>query len=279
MEQKCTNCQEPVTKNFCANCGQSVKSRRGPIWRVLGELTEDVFTFDSKFYKSIFSLFCKPGHLTQEFVAGKRAAILPPVRMYLVVSLIFFLIFQIESPDVSESNVYIGDILLGKEAPNPEHGNFNIGDKGSMAWLSDMLANKREELEQSNPQIIVNRIFNALEKTLPNALILFLPLFALFMKMLYLFKRVLYFDHLLFILHFQTWLMCWVMITYGLALINPLWSILSAFVLVYLAMAQKRFYKQTYALVIPKTFFILFSYASILLVLGLASLFFSLIVI
>jgi hypothetical protein len=73
--------------------------------------------------------------------------------------------------------------------------------------------------------------------------------------------------------------MCWVMITYGLALINPLWSILSAFVLVYLAMAQKRFYKQTYALVIPKTFFILFSYASILLVLGLASLFFSLIVI
>ena len=246
---------------------------------MMSELTEEIFSFDSKFFKSIYALFLKPGHLTQQFVDGKRAAILPPVRMYLVVSLLFFLIFQIDPPDVSEKNVYIGGILTGQEAPNPEFGNVSIADPGFSNWVGDFFENRREELQNGNPQIIVNKIFNVLEQTLPNALIIFLPLFAFFLKVLYLSKHFLYFDHLLFILHFQTWLMCWVMITYGMALINPVWSVLSVFVPLYLAVAQARFYKKTYWQVIPKTFVMVFIYAGILAALGIISLFFSLIVI
>ena len=279
MENVCTNCEHSVSGNFCANCGQSVKSRRGPIWRMLGELAEEFFTLDSKFFTSIYSLFLKPGFLTKEFIDGRRVSVLPPIRMYLVISVLFFLIFQFDAPDVSEKNVYIGDILVGKEQPNPDFGKVTItDDKYSITWLSKILDDKREEIQTTNPQIIVNKIFNVLEGTLPNALIVCLPLFAFFLKLLYAFKRYLYFDHMLFVLHFQTWLMCWVMITYGMALIDPLWSILTVAIPIYLAIAQARFYKQTYWLVIPKTLVILAIYIGTLFTLALVSLLFSLVV-
>lgn len=278
-ENKCTNCEKLTTGNFCSHCGQSVYSRRGPIWRMLGELTEDIFTIDSKFYTSISALFLKPGYLTTEFVSGRRVSILPPVRMYLVVSIVFFLIFQIEAPDVSDKNVYIGNILIGREAPDPNLGNFKITDEGNIKWFSELIADRKDELQQSNSQIVINKMFNVLEKTLPNALLLFLPLFAFVLKGLYLFKRVLYFDHLLFVLHFQTWLMCWIMLTYGMVLISPWWAFLTVLIPIYLAKAQKKTYQQSYWLVVPKTFLIFLVYGLILVVLGASSLFFSMIII
>ena len=277
MNLRCANCSNSIAGNFCSNCGQSVKSRRGPIWQVMGELFEEFFSLDSKFFTSIYALFIKPGHLTKQFIKGKRASILPPVRMYLVVSLLFFLIFQIDPPDVTQRNVYFGDVLIGKEQPNPDYGEFRIGDIGSSNWFSQIFDDRKEEMQQGNAQLIINRMFNILEDTLPNALILFLPILAVILKLLYFFKRILYIDHLLFALHFQTWLMCWAMIIYGMALINPWWAFLSAVLPVYLAIAQKRTYQQTYWLVIPKTLFIIIIYIAIGTILGAFSLLLSII--
>ena len=265
MSAICTNCDSELKGPFCEQCGQPSRSRRAPFWRMVAEASEDVITFDSKFYKSVFQLLIQPGQLSQQFISGKRVAILPPIRMYLVISLAFFLVFQIPSPDVTNENVYIGDVLIGYDQPiegQPTYRIFSFGkeDKVFGDWFKKTFADKEEEIKSGNPQVVVDRIFNNLEDSIPKILIIFLPIFALVLKLLYLFKRVLYFDHLIFSLHFQSWLMGMILIIYALALQNPWWSALSAVIPIYLAKAQKVVYQQSYWLVIPKTFVILIVY-------------------
>ncbi|PHS14388.1 MAG: hypothetical protein COA86_15725 [Kangiella sp.] len=148
---------------------------------------------------------------------------------------------------------------------------FESGDKASVIekWINNIIYDKEKVMKTTNAQITINNMFNNLESVLPNLLILFLPLFAIILKLLYLFKRSLYFDHLIFLLHFQTWLMGAILIIYGLALQNPWWSALSIFIPIYLAKAQKTVYQQTYWLIIPKTFFILISYFGLLIIAGI----------
>ena len=46
---------------------------------------------DSRLWRTLAALLLRPGYLTREFLAGRRARYLPPVRLYLVISLVFFL--------------------------------------------------------------------------------------------------------------------------------------------------------------------------------------------
>lgn len=273
---QCLNCQSELTGEFCSHCGQSVRSRRGPIWQVAKQFADDIFTIDSKVIQSLFVLLVKPGLLSKQFLNGKRASVLPPVRLYLVVSLLFFFIFQIPSPDVSNRNVYIGEILLGKEKADKDLPRFGLvmfetGEKASFLekWINDIIKEKKPVMKSTNAQITINDMFNNLESVLPNLLILFLPLFAIILKGLYLFRPSLYFDHLIFLLHFQTWLMGAILIIYALALQNAWWSALSVFIPIYLAKAQKNVYQQSYWLIVPKTIIILISYFALIVIAGL----------
>ena len=228
--------------------------------------------------QSLFTLLFKPGVLTARFLEGKRASVLPPVRLYLVISLLFFFVFEIPQQDVSEANVYVGKVLLGKEQPTEGYSNFSIMSSGGTdsavdRWFEEAFAEQIVTMKESNAQLTVNNIFNRLEDILPNALILFVPLFALVLKMLYAFKRVLYFDHLIFSLQFQTWLMGMVLIIYALALQNGWWSALVLVIPIYLAKAQKVVYQQSYWLVIPKTIAIIIIYLALIFVAGITSLF------
>ena len=198
---QCANCEYELIGAFCSNCGQSCKSRRGPIWQVTGELLHELFALDSKMFSSLWSLLVKPGELTDRFLSGKRASVLPPVRLYLVVSILFFFVFEIPTPDISKDNVYIGNTLLGGEEPIEGRSNFslfNFGDTNSELdrWFENMFQDKIEVMKTDNPQVSIEKIFNSLEEILPKMLVFFLPLFALVLKTLYFFKRILYFDHL-----------------------------------------------------------------------------------
>lgn len=272
---RCANCETALSGLFCSNCGQSAKSRRGPIWNVTAEFMQDLFALDSKVFKSLYTLLVKPGALSKQFLDGKRASVLPPVRLYLVISILFFFVFQIPTPDVSKDNVYIGNILLGHDEPIKGAHNFqifNFGEDNPLnTWFEETFSKQIETLKTTNAQLSVEKIFNSLEEILPKMLVFFLPLFALVLKLLYAFKRILYFDHLIVSLHFQTWLMGAVLIIYGLALQNAWWSSLSVFVPIYLAKAQKVAYQQTYWLVIPKTLAILIIYFVLIVLAGMTS--------
>lgn len=87
----CENCHQPVNGAFCSHCGQSVESTLKYFWTVILHLLDDFFSFDSRANRTLFPLLFKPGFLTREYFSGRRVHYVPPLRLYLFVSIIFFI--------------------------------------------------------------------------------------------------------------------------------------------------------------------------------------------
>lgn len=89
--QSCENCHFPLNGPFCANCGQEADSKLKYFWVVIMHLLDDIFSFDSRASRTLFPLLTRPAFLTNEYFAGRRVHYVPPLRLYLFISIIFFL--------------------------------------------------------------------------------------------------------------------------------------------------------------------------------------------
>ena len=92
-EKNCLNCNAVVEGRFCSICGQENLEPQESVWYLVTHFFNDITHFDGKFFSSLKCLLFKPGFLTKEYVAGRRASYVNPVRMYIFTSFIFFFIF------------------------------------------------------------------------------------------------------------------------------------------------------------------------------------------
>jgi hypothetical protein len=58
---------------------------------VILHLLDDVFSFDSRASRTIWPLLTRPGFLTNEYIQGRRVHYVPPLRLYLFISIVFFI--------------------------------------------------------------------------------------------------------------------------------------------------------------------------------------------
>ncbi|HEU4558041.1 MAG TPA: DUF3667 domain-containing protein [Longimicrobium sp.] len=89
-ERPCTNCGDPMPGNFCRMCGQRKIEVRVSLGRMMMEVLDDQFSINSALPRTLVSLLFRPGHLTREYVSGRIARYIPPFRLYLVASVVFF---------------------------------------------------------------------------------------------------------------------------------------------------------------------------------------------
>lgn len=87
----CLNCGEKLQGKYCYNCGQKDSDFRRPYWTFLEDFTENVISRDSRLWRTLAYLLFLPGAMTREFIAGRRIRFLPPIRLFLVSILLFFL--------------------------------------------------------------------------------------------------------------------------------------------------------------------------------------------
>jgi len=88
----CLNCGAHLSGQYCGNCGQRSATRLISIWQLLAEAFGDLFELDSRLWRTLIPLLIRPGQLTRDYLLGRRARYMPPFRMYLVLSLIFFVV-------------------------------------------------------------------------------------------------------------------------------------------------------------------------------------------
>lgn len=88
----CENCAAPLTGEFCAKCGQHAIDYRRSIFRVLIDAADSFLNWDTKFLHTVNQLLIRPWHLTNDFNAGRRARYVHPLRLYLIASIVFFLV-------------------------------------------------------------------------------------------------------------------------------------------------------------------------------------------
>ena len=87
---QCPNCKSNLTGAYCANCGQRDIDLERPIWGLVGDLLRETFEVDGRLAVTLKTLFRHPGKLTSEFLAGRRRAYTSPLRLYLAISITFF---------------------------------------------------------------------------------------------------------------------------------------------------------------------------------------------
>ncbi|HET9862345.1 MAG TPA: DUF3667 domain-containing protein [Steroidobacteraceae bacterium] len=106
----CDNCGAALAGEFCSACGQRHEPHVHTLAHFVGEAFESVTHADSRLWRTLGYLLVRPGYLTLEFFRGRRVRYLPPFRLNLVISLMFFVVaglpnmeFEDEAPPTPES--------------------------------------------------------------------------------------------------------------------------------------------------------------------------------
>ena len=88
----CKNCQAKLENAYCSTCGQRDIDLERPILALIGDVVKESFEIDGRAAATIKTLFRHPGKLTSEFLAGRRRTYTSPLRLYLVISISFFVL-------------------------------------------------------------------------------------------------------------------------------------------------------------------------------------------
>ncbi len=107
--ENCLNCGEVLTGQHCSHCGQRARVRVLSLWGLLKDVVGDVLDWDSRVWRTLRPLAFSPGLLTQEFLRGRRAHYTPPFRMYLILSVAFFLSTTIGADPGADIHLNVDD--------------------------------------------------------------------------------------------------------------------------------------------------------------------------
>src|SRR6266480_3464080 len=88
----CENCSALLTGRWCSQCGQAEIDYRRSFRHVIVDALDSFLNFESKFFATIGWLIARPWHLTNQFLAGRRVRYVHPLRLYLLVSILFFFV-------------------------------------------------------------------------------------------------------------------------------------------------------------------------------------------
>ena len=134
----CLNCGTELRGQYCGHCGQRARGRLISLWELLQDAFGDMFELDSRLWRTMIPLLVRPGRLTRDYLLGRRARYMPPFRMYLVLSVVFFVVAFFDPAN---------DLSLLFEAepePTPEE----------IAAEEQEAAEKREEVEHEVNEVL-----------------------------------------------------------------------------------------------------------------------------
>jgi len=89
---ECKNCESLLEGLYCPTCGQKDVNLERPLRELVTEIVKETFDVDGRAWRTVKTLFLQPGLLTSEFLAGKRRVYTPPLRLYLFISVSFFVL-------------------------------------------------------------------------------------------------------------------------------------------------------------------------------------------
>ena len=269
----CQNCGVPLTGPYCQACGQ----RHAPhphSWRHFGlELFEDITHADSRLWRTLWSLASKPGYLTLEFFAGRRQRYLPPIRLYLILSLVLFALLSVlRSNDEININLKVAAAVQQGSSTPDSCVNFDLSDGNSTpaAWMTALA----ESIKPACEDVVHNNgkhLREAMAHNIPRMLFVLLPLIALCMSGLYWHPKRYYVEHVLLLVHNHVFIFSGLIL---LALLGPvpwLGSALSValpiYALWYLYASMRRYYGQSQRRTLAKLAAVLLCYGLLAVVL------------
>ena len=89
----CLNCGAELMGHYCHNCGQEVADKTPTVTGFILAYLDNAYLWDTKFFKTIWTLIRRPGYLTNEFLAGKYSTHMHPLKLNMFLLGIFIMLF------------------------------------------------------------------------------------------------------------------------------------------------------------------------------------------
>lgn len=272
--KQCLNCGAQLDLAFCPQCGQKNKSYNLSFRELFSHFLEELLDVDARVLSSIRLLFTKPGFLSKEYVKGRRISYLPPVRIYLVASILFFLSLSLNTliPDFKNNPFFkeltetgdIGEALENTIDSKAE----NNQEEQSYFPKSSGLVEIDPDSSASGPVVTVgeNRFdinkgdfMSNFSDNFAKMMFFLLPVAALQLKALYWRRKRVYVEHLIFSLHIHAFIFSLLILTVILDYKFVMWIVI-LWTLIYLYMAMKYFYEQSHPKTLSKMLLLLLGY-------------------
>jgi hypothetical protein len=90
--ERCLACDAEIVGPYCAACGQKNDDMRRSTLILFKDFIEDTFSFDSRMWTTLGLMAAAPGRVPTNYSHGQRSRYTPPVRLFLVISFLFFLV-------------------------------------------------------------------------------------------------------------------------------------------------------------------------------------------
>jgi len=222
---RCGNCDAVLVGPYCAQCGQHAHASARNLAAVVHDGWHDFTHIDGRLWNTLRLLMTRPGQLTVDFFADRRARYLPPVRLYLVLSVVFFgFSFTTHETHKTASHDTAATTPTAQSAPasasahkqpqtdtddeDPDDDdmdaksttgphsvvNFDCSDDSDTSVLAKSLC--------KNGRANTGAEFTSrLAHNTPKMMFVFLPLMAAVMLLLYWRPRRYYVEHLVYLLH------------------------------------------------------------------------------
>jgi hypothetical protein len=180
---ECLNCGAKDVASYCAACGQKAGHLNPTLREVLHEVWHEVLHIDGKVLITARALLSRPGFLTNEYFAGRRAQYVRPLRLYLIFSVIYFGAMQLVPAGAGDRS------------------RFNVTFRPSAEATAADFQKQLESRGFKNQQEARAAINQALAHYIPQAFFILVPFFALLVWVVTRRSGLNYPQHLYFALH------------------------------------------------------------------------------
>lgn len=200
---QCQNCKAPLSGPYCAQCGQKHSPSIPSVLGFLGEFTEAFTHADSRLWRTLWLLLARPGALPKRYFAGQRAQYLPPLRLYLLITIGFFLLVSIDArmsdPEVdtplievkAEQSLEVEATAAAEEQREP----CDVQYTGpAQDYLLPKIKGACEQALNDNGASLSQRFI----ANVPKGMFVLMPLFAATMMLWYWRPRRYFMEHLIF---------------------------------------------------------------------------------
>jgi hypothetical protein len=189
----CANCGAPLSGRYCSSCGQRGDTAPHSVGHFLWEAIEALTHADSRVWGTLQPLLRRPGFLTREFFHGKRARYVEPLRLYLILSVVFFVLSALLNVEPGAHSAAKGEKPAAPEDCSHQTSNVNWIE----VWIRPRLEAACRNIAADNGR----QFSENLVRNLGRAMFAFLPLMAALMKLLYWRPRRYYLEHLVLLIH------------------------------------------------------------------------------
>lgn len=90
----CDNCHAPLHGNYCHQCGQHAHNPLKSFTHAVEDVFESFWHLDGRIFRTLRELWI-PGRIAGNYLAGQRVRYLPPLRLFVIMSVFAFFVARL----------------------------------------------------------------------------------------------------------------------------------------------------------------------------------------